>query len=204
MQAIATTIVNSTHYWEISEDPNNPISLSPQHLLTLRESVVPNVEKVSRDDSSCYGQMRWRRVRYLSDQFRARWKSDYLSNLQFRNKWRKSSTNLKVDDEVLFKEDSTRSHWPMGRIVEALLDQYGQVRKVILVCTTSKDSKPKVFQRAIHQLVRLMWPFPFSFLLSLVTCCSFRKLRKPPADQRRPRTRLSPGPGFPLAPNDFR
>ena len=95
-------------------------------------------------------------MRYLSDQFWARWKSDYLSNLQSRNKWRKSSTNLKVDDVVLLKEDSPRCHWPMGRIVEALPDQDGRVRKVKLVCTTSKGSKPKVFQRAIHQLVKLM------------------------------------------------
>ena len=94
-------------------------------------------------------------VRYLSDQFWARWKSDYLSNLQARSKWRDSSINLKVDDVALLKEDFPRCHWPMGRIVEVLPDQDGRVRKVKLVCATRKGSEPKVFQQAIHQLVKL-------------------------------------------------
>ena len=72
----SATIVNSTPYQKISEDPNDPVPLSPQHLLTLRESVVPNIERVIRQDAISYGQMRWRRVRYLSDEFWTRWKSD--------------------------------------------------------------------------------------------------------------------------------
>ena len=54
----AATIVNSTPYGEISEDPNEPIPLSPQHLLTLRDSVTPDLEKVSDDDLSSYGKLR--------------------------------------------------------------------------------------------------------------------------------------------------
>ena len=125
-----TTIINSNPYGEISEDPNDPIPLSPQHLSTLRESIVPNIDNVSREDVSSYGQMRWRRVRYLSEQFWTRWKSDYLSNLQSRNKWRKPSNNLRVDDVVLLKEDSPRCLWPMGRVVEPFPDRDGRVRKV--------------------------------------------------------------------------
>ena len=63
------TIVKSAPFGEISEGLHDPILLSPQNLPTLRESVVPNVEKVSREDASSYGQMSWRRVRYLSEQF---------------------------------------------------------------------------------------------------------------------------------------
>ena len=95
-------------------------------------------------------------MRYLSEQFWTRWKSDYLSNLQSRNKWRKPSNNLRVDDVVLLKEDSPRCLWPMGRVVEAFPDQDGRVRKIKLVCAISKGGKPNVFQRAIHKLVKLM------------------------------------------------
>ena len=129
----------------------------------LRESIVPNIDKVFREDAGSYGQMRWRRVRFLSEQFWARWKSDYLSNLQSRNKWRKPSTDLRVDDVVLLKEVSPRCLWPMGRVVEAFPDQDGRVRKVELVCAISKGGKPKIFQRIIHQLVKLMWFPHFSF-----------------------------------------
>ena len=94
-------------------------------------------------------------MRFLSRQVQVN-KSDYLSNLQSRNKWRKPSINLKVDDLVLLKDDSPRCLWPMGRVVEAVPDQDGRVRKVKLVCAISKGSKPKVFQRAIHHLVKLM------------------------------------------------
>ena len=70
------TIVNCTPYGEISVDPNDPVLFSLQHLLTLRESIVPNTDKVSREDAGDYGQIRWSRVRYLSDQFWTRWKPD--------------------------------------------------------------------------------------------------------------------------------
>ena len=63
---------------------------------------------------------------------------------------------MKVDELVLLKDDSPRCLWPMGRVVEAVPDQDGRVRKVKLVCAISKGSKPKVFQRAIHHLVELM------------------------------------------------
>ena len=43
----------------------------------------------------------------------------------------------------------------MGRVVEAAPDQDGRVRKE-LVYAVSKGGKPKVFQRAIHHLVKLL------------------------------------------------
>ena len=154
--AKTATFVNSTTYGGLSLVPNDPIPLSPQHLLTFRETVIPKIDKVFRENVSGYGQMRWRRMRYLSEQFWTRWKSDYLCNLKSRNKWQKPSINLRVDDVVLLKDDSPRCLWPIGKVVEAVSDQDGRVRKVKPVCAIIKGGKPKVFQRAILPSVKLM------------------------------------------------
>ena len=122
----------------------------------MRDSVTPDLEKVSDDDLSSYGKLRWRKVRHLADKFWSHWKSDYLSTLYSRNKWRKAHDNLKTDDIVLLREDSPRSHWPMGRIVEAIPDQDGRVRKVKLICANARSNQVKTFCRAIHQLVKLI------------------------------------------------
>ena len=48
---------------------------------------------------------RWKRVQYLANQFWIRWRSEYLSNLQPRQKWSKSTHNTKIDDIVLIKDE---------------------------------------------------------------------------------------------------
>ena len=149
-------IVNGTPYGEISEDPNEPIPLSPQHLLTMRDSVTPDLEKVFDDDLSSYGKLRWRKVRLLADKFWSHWKYDYLSTLHSRNTWRKAHDDPKTDDIVLLREDSSRSHWLMGRIVVDITDQVGRVRKVKLICANARSNQVKTFCQAIHQLVKLI------------------------------------------------
>ena len=44
----------------------------------------------------------------------------------------------------------------MGRISEAIPDLDGRVRKVKLVYTHGENSPPKTFERAVHQLVKLV------------------------------------------------
>ena len=152
----AASIVNSTPYAEVSEDPNDPLPISPQNLLTLRESNDSNLEKVDPGDVHAYGRLRWKRVQVLADEFWRKWKADYLQNLQSRNKWHRPSPNLKVDDVVLLRQESPRLCWPMGRVTEVTTDKDGLVRRVKVMSSLGRNDTPKLFERAIHHLVRLV------------------------------------------------
>ena len=151
----AACIVNSTPLGEISDDPNDPLPVSPSNLLTLREDVVPNIENFSTEDIAAYGKRRWRRVQSLAEEFWKRWQDDYVSSLTRRRKWLRASPNLKVGDIVIIKEQAPRCDWPMGRICKAEPDADGLVRKVH-VARAAKGTRPsRTLERAVHQLVKL-------------------------------------------------
>ena len=79
-----------------TENLNDPTSLppiTPNHLLTLKSSVVvPPPGSFQRED--VYSRKRWRRVQYLANVFWSRWRKEYLHQLQQRQKWLRPKRNL--------------------------------------------------------------------------------------------------------------
>ena len=66
-----------------------------------------------------YSCRRWRQVQYLSNLFWRRWTREYLPSLQQRQRWNKPQRNLAVNDIVLLLDENTpRSIWPLGRVIE--------------------------------------------------------------------------------------
>ena len=58
-------------------------------------------------------------INYLADLFWRRWTSEYLPELQRRQKWIYSSRELQSGDLVLIVDNSLpRNQWSMGRVVE--------------------------------------------------------------------------------------
>lgn len=54
-----------------------------------------------------------------------------MPNLSIRLKWNKEQRNLKEGDSILLKnDDTTRSHWPLGRVVKTFPRDDGRVRTV--------------------------------------------------------------------------
>ncbi|KAG1940147.1 hypothetical protein F2P79_016875 [Pimephales promelas] len=85
-------------------------------------------EFVSQD---VYLRKRWRQVQFLANEFWARWKKEYLLNLQQRQIWQKEKRNTKVDDIVILQEDSSpRNQWRLARVTEVYPSTDGKVRKV--------------------------------------------------------------------------
>ena len=112
-------IVNETPLYEISSDPNDPPVITPAMLLTLRDdSNGPPLENLNESDLLAYGRSRYRRVLYLSQQFFKRWKTLYLSNLQYRNKWLNKKRNFQIGDIVLLRESYKRTKWPIATSVD--------------------------------------------------------------------------------------
>ncbi|KAL4009472.1 hypothetical protein ACER0C_003324 [Sarotherodon galilaeus] len=143
-------------------DPTGPEPLTPNHILTMKSSVIlPPPGQFCKED--LYLHKRWRRVQFLANEFWQRWKREYLLNLQQRQKWQKTSRNLQADDIVILKDDSApRNRWKLARVVEALPSADGKVRKLKLLLsdTTFDKGKPITksvyLERPVHKVVTLL------------------------------------------------
>ena len=139
-------------------DPQSPTPLSPIQLLTFKSDVVfPPPGKFERAD--VYSRKHWRRVQYLANEFWSRWKSEYLSSLQSRQKWTKESRNFMVGDVVLVKDSNIftkRNGWPMALVEEVLPSDDGLVRQVRLRVAYKQENKTRTLLRPITKLVLLV------------------------------------------------
>ena len=130
--------------------------LSPANLLTMKSKVImPPPGRFDRPD--IYSRKRWRRVQHIANEFWSRWRKEFLSSLQTRQKWNKVKQNFRAGEIVLVKSDANRNQWPMARIVEAIEDKYGAVRSVRLMMgkSHSKDKTSRIFDRPIDKIVLL-------------------------------------------------
>ncbi|XP_030227414.1 uncharacterized protein LOC115554725 isoform X3 [Gadus morhua] len=90
-----------------------------------------------------YARRRWRQVQYIADLFWKRWTTEYLPQLQERQKWNKVHRNFTVGDIVLVVEESApRGAWPIGRITDTMADSKGCVRRVRVKTQTNELEKP--------------------------------------------------------------
>lgn len=144
-------------------DPLGPEPLTPNHILTMKLSIIaPPPGEFVRED--LYLQKRWKRVQFLSNEFWTRWRKEYLLNLQQRSKWNKDRRNTKVNDIVLLQDDGTpRNQWKLAKVVEVFQGADGRVRKLkLLLSDTTLDSKgtrttkPVCLERPIHKTVLLL------------------------------------------------
>ena len=139
-------------------DPTGPSPLSPIQLLTYKSSVVfPPPGDFQRND--LYSRKQYRRVQYLSNQFWSRWRVEYLSSLQERQKWREEKRNLMVGDIVLIKDSdifTKRNGWPVAQVVEVFPSDDGLVRKVKLRVGNKQADKSCELTRPVAKLVLLV------------------------------------------------
>ena len=155
----ACAIVNNTPLSEVSNDPNDPMPLTPAALLTLRENPnPPNLDSFDSTDLLSYNTKRWKRTQYLAQEFWVRWRKEVVGNLHRRHKWKTRKPCIGINDIVLIKEKTKkRNDWPMGRVHEVKRGSDGLVRSVTLKLPPLVGSnKPRYFQRCIHDLVLLI------------------------------------------------
>ncbi|XP_056016958.1 uncharacterized protein LOC130053620 [Ostrea edulis] len=101
--AEASAIINSRPLVLTSSDPEYPLILTPNTLLTLKtdkggEPLGPFSEK------DAYA-AQWKRAQHLADIFWQRWRKEYLVTLQNRKRWPTNQRNITVGDVVLLKDD---------------------------------------------------------------------------------------------------
>lgn len=144
-------------------DPLGPEPLTPNHILTMKSSIIaPPPGEFVRED--LYLQKRWKRVQFFSNEFWTRWRKEYLLSLQQRSKWNKDRRNAKVNDIVLLQDDGTpRNQWKLAKVVEVFQGADGRVRKLKLLlsdttldCKGTCSNKPVYLERSIHKTVLLL------------------------------------------------
>ena len=156
----ASAIVNQTPLSSISGHPDDPLPLTPQMLITLKEKDISKDPGLyTKDDLLHYGKSRWRRVQYLKAQFFNRWRTEYLHSLQLRHKWLKKKPCATVGDYVMVLDKNLpRNEWLSGVIVEINLSRDELVRSV-KVRVKAKDGSFKTISRCLYDLV-LLCPAP--------------------------------------------
>lgn len=90
---------------------------------------------------------KWIQISQKVEHFQKRWKAEYISQLQYRNKWMRQCTNVEIGDMVLIKDDGLPpSKWLLGRVIETFPDAEGLVRKVNIKTATN------TLMRSIHKV----------------------------------------------------
>ena len=125
-------IINGRPLTKVSDDPRDPEALILNHLLLLCSGPAPLPGIFPKED--CYSRRTWWHVSFLADIFWWRWTREYLPSLQQRKKSSHISRKFAVGDVVLTLDENTpRSSWPLGRILEIFPNQSdGLLRSVKL------------------------------------------------------------------------
>lgn len=146
-------IVNARPITPVSSDPENPAVLSPSMILTQKSDAVDN--SLGNVELKDLYKAQWRRVQFMAELFWQRWRNEYLQQLQVRRKWQSDRPNLKTGDVVLLKDKSVhRNEWPMGRIVNAIPSDDGNIRKAEV--RIFKNDKFCTYTRPITEMVILL------------------------------------------------
>lgn len=141
-------------------DPHEPLAITPNHLLTQKTNVIlaPPGQFSSSD---LHTKKQWRQVQFLANQFWDRWRKEYLSQLQKRQKWTTTKQNLQVGDVVLLEDSNhVRGEWRMARVTGTHPGKDGLVRHVTLRPGDRSNERPRVcVQRPVSKVKLLITNF---------------------------------------------
>lgn len=92
----------------------------------------------------------YQRIQQLQQHFWRRWSTEYLTELQCRNKWTKRVCPIAINDLVVIIEDRPPLKWALGRIVSLHPGTDG-ITRVVTVRTAGG-----VLKRPVAKLCRLL------------------------------------------------
>lgn len=138
-------VVNSRPICTTSTDPNDCQPITPAHFLNMAPmELLPDDD--FNDIKSNYLN-RWQMIQKLFQNFWWQWKSQYVNQLQVRNKWCTTKPEININDLVMIKEDSLpATKWMLGRVIEKHPGDDGKTRVV-----TVKTAK-NVIKRTITKI----------------------------------------------------
>jgi len=145
----AEMIVNSRPLTSVSDDINDPLPITPAHLV-LGRALQQIPDNLGKDDINTRIAVQWKERQRLTQEFWGRWRKEYLVTLQTSQKWLQLGHAPKIG-EVVLMEDTPKSRmmWPIVAIKELHLGRDGLIRSASFFC------KGKMFTRDLRHLYRL-------------------------------------------------
>lgn len=112
-------ILNSRPLVPLSSDPSDLQALTPSHFLigrTLTAHPEPDIRDVKQNRLS-----KFQLIQQVQQHFWARWRKEYLSELQIQVKWCSNNYQLEEGALVILKDDNLPAlHWHLGRVVKVI------------------------------------------------------------------------------------
>ncbi|XP_067947651.1 uncharacterized protein [Watersipora subatra] len=120
-------IINSRPLFVVTEED---IPLSPNQLLTMKSDIIlPPPSEFG--DADIYSRKQWRSVQFLANEFWKRWRNEYLTYLQARQKLVTGKSDAKIGNFVIIKDDDAhRNQWIRSKITECISSTDGHTRSV--------------------------------------------------------------------------
>lgn len=141
-------LLNSRPLVPASTDPADFQVITPAHFLTGRPTTaIPDGDFVGIPEGRL---SRWQHIQQQQQHFWRRWSSEYIARLQQRPKWMQQSSNIKINDLVIIKEDNLPpTQWRLGRVIMTHPGKDGNTRVVTLRTAHGQ------YKRSIHKLCLL-------------------------------------------------
>ncbi len=136
-------ILNSRPLIPASADPNDLSALTPAHFLV--GSSLVSVPEHDHLDTKLNRLQRWDLVQQRQQLFWKRWSNEFITRMQQRPKWCRTSENLKVGQLVIVKDERLPPlKWKLGRVLLVHPGADGQVRVATVKTADGEYKRPIV------------------------------------------------------------
>lgn len=137
--------LNSRPICQLSDNPDDPLPLTPGHFLVGEPTILIPDEDYSK--SNLTSLQRWKITQKMVTDFWRKWSDEYLVTLNQRFKWTEKRTEPEIDDIVIVKDPNLPpAKWLLGRIIE----KHTGLDKVTRVVTIK--TKNGICKRACNRL----------------------------------------------------
>jgi hypothetical protein len=143
--------LNSRPLTAILDDPDEPLPITPAHLVIGRPLIgLPDAHAHGKDVAI---ETKWKQRQKLDRIFWRRWQREYLPELTAHHKWTTPHPDIRVGDLVLVAEANRQRHdWPLGFVREVMKSRGdGRVRSA----KVRIPGKDKLMTRPIQHLYLL-------------------------------------------------
>ena len=140
-------VVNSRPMVAVSEDPSEPLPITPAMLMHGYDPVTDSFAKIGDEESGIRMTQMWKKRTQMQQTFFKKFQKDYIQGLLERQKWHKEKNQIKVGEIVLIDEPTKRLLWPLGIVEEAVAGRGGLVRSYSI--RTAKGVVKRPAQRVV-------------------------------------------------------
>ncbi|XP_045762059.1 uncharacterized protein LOC123865222 [Maniola jurtina] len=135
-------LLNSRPLGMLSEDPTEPLPITPAHFLNTTPLQVLPAADVANENSRLLS--RFSLLDKLVQSYWKRWREEYLQTLQVRAKWNTESRPVKVGTIVLINQNCAPLHWPLGKVEKVFPGPDGRIRVALVRTKNGTLERPVV------------------------------------------------------------